>query len=434
MSEKPRVSGLRSEREAFLRADYDTCAGLLSARRGIERDLLLARTYIRMNRLDDAERVLGASRGQGRSMWASLKAQLLIRRGETAAAGQFLDRALEAAPSDQERCEAQYLRALLEWTAMRRDNAQHILDTEQFGSFAGNAESLRGWLSIAKGDYASALNSLESAVKLFGSDIFLECNALRTASNLAREMYMPAVMARVLHRVQRIQWTPYLQVPRFYIMRSAAWFRAIDGEYGEAMRQFHELAALNIADPWRLYTYCDRAYFSFVLGEDINGWATAEEALALADRIDWESCTGGEIVALLYVVNLFAIRRPLDAQRYWKLYKALTPKDPQTRAAMSAEPSVEAWEEYTGGLLEKGAGNATTAAAHFNRAYSIYRRIGFEWRAVLTLLAQRDIAPDDRTYEEYIETVLRRFPNSWLRRLADHERRRRGPHSVTSIA
>jgi tetratricopeptide (TPR) repeat protein len=283
VSEKPRASGLRSAREAFLRADYDMCVGLLSARRGIERDLLLARCYVRMNRLDDAERVLAASRGQGRSMWASLMAQLLIRRGDTVAASTYLDRALAASPNDQERSEAQYLRALLEWTAMRRDNAERILDSEQFGSFSGNAESLRGWLSIAKGDYASALNSLEGAVKLFGSDIYLECNALRTASNLAREMYMPAVMARVLHRVQRIEWTPYLQVPRFYIMRSAAWFRAIDGEYAEAMRQFHEIAALNIADPWRLYTYCDRAYFSFVLGEDINGWATAEEALALAD-------------------------------------------------------------------------------------------------------------------------------------------------------
>ncbi len=434
MSEKARSAGLWSAREAFLRADYDTCAALLAARRGIERDYLLARCYIRMDRFADAERVLGASRGKDRSTWASLLAHSHFRRGDVAGARPLLDLADARATNDAERDEARFLRAFLEWIDLRREESATLLSTGTFGPFEGNAESLRGWLSIAKGDYAGALGQFENAIKLFGSDLFLECNALRTASNFAREMYMPAVMSRVLHRVSRIEWTPYLEVPRFHIMRSAAWFRAIDGEYGDAMRHFHELAALNVSDPWRLYTYCDRAYFSLVLGEEINGWATAEEALALANRIDWEAYSGGEIVVLLYVANLFALRRPIDAQRCWKLYSALSPTDPSIRAAMSAEPSVDAWEQYTAGLLEKGAGNPAAAAAHFNRAYSIYRRIGFEWRAVLTLLAQRDVAPDDGNYDEYIEAVLRRFPNSWLRRLADHERRRRGPVVVSSIA
>lgn len=434
MSEKPRAAGLRLAREAYLRADYDTAAALLSARRGIERDFLLTRCYIRMGRFADAERVLISSRGKERATWSTLAAQARMRSGDITGAHPYIETALRRASNDDERGEARYTLALLEWMNLRRDRAAEILDQGDFAASAGNAESLRGWLAIAKSDYAGALAHLESAVKLFGSDLYLECNALRTASNFAREMYMPSVMSRVLHRISRIEWTPYLEVPRFHIMRSAAWFRAIDGEYGEAMRHFHELASLKVADPWRLYTYCDRAYFSLVLGEDINGWATAEEALALANRIDWEACTGGEIVALLYVVNLFAIRRPLDAQRCWKLYASLSPTDSTTRAAMSAEPSVEAWEEYTAGLLEKGSGNPAAAAAHFNRAYSIYRRIGFEWRAVLTLIAQRDVTPDDGSYNAYIETVLRRFPNSWLRRLADHERRRRGPVPVSSIA
>ncbi|MGH7737423.1 MAG: hypothetical protein ACREMP_06100 [Candidatus Tyrphobacter sp.] len=317
---------------------------------------------------------------------------------------------------------------------MRRDLAASILDEGDFGALSGGAESLRGWLAIAKGDYAAALTHLEAAAKLFGSDVYAECNVLRTAANLAREMYMPSVMARVMHRVSRIEWTPYLQVPRFHIMRSAAWFRAMEGDYGGAMRMLGEIASLDIPDHWRLYTFCDRAYFSFVLGEDVNGWVTAEEAMALADRVEWDRCTGGEIVGLLYIVNLFALKRPLDAQRYWKLYEALTPSDPQIRAAMSAEPSVDAWEAYTAGLLEKGLGNTAAAAANFNRAYSLYRKIRFEWRAVLTLLAQRDITPDDASYDEYVESVLRRFPNSWLRRIAEHERRRRGPVSVGSIA
>lgn len=425
-------SGLRTAREAFLRADYDDCIRLLQGKRGAARDFLLARTYLRMRRNADAERVLRGSRSKELSMWHSLMGAAVARQGGKDAKS-LLRTAAKTATTEEEISEARYQRALLHWMDKESEKASEILGKVVSPAYSGLSEELRGWLAIDAGDYVSAVMRFESAAALAGGDVMLECQALRNASIYAREMYMPAVMTSVLRRVESIKATPYLDVNLYHITRAAGWFAAIDGDYPQAMRRFRAILAFPVDTTWKIFALCDRAYLSLALGEELNGWAVAEEALELSMDVPWETYKRGEHVALLYLADIFSLRSPLEAQRCWRRYKAAPRADPFL-GSWAREPHIAAYEAYTAGLLEKGSGNPTAAAAHFNRAYSIYRRIGFEWRAVLTLIAQRDVTPDDGSYDEYIETVLRRFPNSWLRRLAEHERRRRGPVAVSSIA
>lgn len=432
MTARASILSLRSAREAFLRADYDTCVELLRDKRGIARDLLLARTYLRMRKHAEAERVLRTSRAKDRSVWYSLMAAAVARQGGKAAKG-LLRTALRTAADDEERAEAYYQRAVLHWMDREIDKAEELLARITTPSYLGRREELRGILAVNRGNYIGALMHLEQAAALAGGDAMLECSTLRNASIYARETYMPAVMASVLRRVESIRRTPYLEVNLYHITRAAAWFAAIDGDYAKAMRRFRALLDFDVEAPWKIFALCDRAYLSLALGEELNGWAIADEALEQSAEVAWHSYRLGEHTALLYLADILALSRPLEAQRCWRSYTSV-PRPDKFLGAYAREPHIEAWEEYTAGLLDKGAGNPAAAAAHFNRAFSIYRRIGFEWRAVLTLLAQRDVSPDDALYEEYIETVLRRFPNSWLRRLAEHERRRRGPSPVTSIA
>lgn len=418
--------------DAYLHADYDACVAMLHDRRSIKRDFLLARAYLRMRRHADAESVLRSSRGKRRSTWAALMGAARARQGDSLTAQALLGDALGRAKTDEERAEARYQQALLHWMNGQPDAAEAIITGGEFGSQSGLVEELRGWIAVGRAEYALAVRSFERAAMLAGGDVMLECNALWTASTYAREMYMPAVMSRVLHRAGQLEWTPHLQVHRYHITRAAAWFAAIEGEYAHAMRQFCSLASFDVDASWRLYALCDRAYLSLALGEDVNGWAIADDALALAGEIDWESFEGGERVALLYVANIFALRRPIDAQRCWRRYTSLPPAGAFLRA-WATEPHVEAWEAFTAGSLEKGAGNAAAAAAHFNRAFSIYRRIGFEWRAVLTLVAAGWSASNERGYADYVETTLRRYPNSWLRELVGREIRR-GPKAIADAA
>ncbi len=431
MAAKASTLGLRIAREAFLRADYDACVEILRGRRGAERDFLLARTYLRMRRHDDAERVLRASRAKKRSTWAALTGAAIGRQGDTDGARALIEVALATARTQEERAEARYQRALLHWMLHETDAASAILENEDFGTFSAVAEELRAWLAVERADYASAIRRFEQAATLAGADLMVVTASLSNAAIYAREMYIPAVMSGVLHRVESVARTPYLELTLYQITRAAAWFAAIDGDFARAMQQFSALDSFQVERSWHVFALCDRAYLSLALGEEVNGWLVADQALALADQLEWETFKGSERVALLYLANVFALHRPLQAQRCWRRYKAVPEPGPFS-AAFRHEPHVEAWEHFTAGLVEKGLGNAPAAAAHFNRAYSIYRRLGFEWRAVLTLVAERDITPDDRTYDEYIDTVLRRFPNSWLGLIADRERRHHA--SVTSIA
>lgn len=432
MQTRAQSAGLREAREAYLRADLDQCVRILRSKRGAARDFLLARAYLRMRKNAEAERVLEASRTRGSSTWCSLMAAAVARQGGKNAKS-LLREALRTAQDDEERAEAQYQRAVLHWMDGEMDKAAAVLDRITAPAYLARREELRGIITVNRGDYIGAVMHLEQAAALSGGDAMIECSTLRNASIYARETYMPAVMASTLRRVESIRRTPYLEVNLYHITRAAAWFAAIEGDYAQAMRRFKFILSFDVEAPWKIFALCDRAYLSLALGEELNGWAIAEEALEQSTDVAWNTYKAGEHTALLYLADLFALARPLEAQRCWRSYKSMPKADPFL-GAFAREPHIEAWEEYTAGLLDKGSGNPASAAAHFNRAFSIYRKLGFEWRAVLTLLAQRDVAPDDERYDEYIETVLRRFPNSWLRRLAEHERRRRGPVAVSSIA
>ncbi len=415
--------------DAYQRADLDACVALLQGRRSIERDQLLARAFIRMKRLTDAERVLTSSAGRRRSTTLALLGGTLARQGRDADAQPYLEQALATARTPNERAEARYTQALAHWLSRRTDEAAKILGEGDFASSGNVAESLRGFIAFRRGDYSEAVRCFERATLQSGDDLMEECSSLRAASVLSREMRVSSLMERVQRRMSQIEWTPHLELSRFHITRAAAWFTAIEGNYTQALRQFDEAASFGVSDAFRASAICDRAYLSLVLGEPLNGWALADEALDMASHIDWDASTDDGRMALLYLANLHAERRPFDAQRCWKRYASLAPTAPLL--IWPTEPHIVAWEAFTAGSLEKCSGNHRVAMEHFTRAYAIYRRIGFEWRAVLTLLARGNL---NATESEYVESTLNRYPNSWLRHVAQNEAAQQTPSLALAVA
>ncbi len=415
--------------EAYERADLDACVSLLQGRPSIERDQLLARAYIRMKRLPDAEQLLRKSPGRRRSMTLALLGGTLARQGRDAEAQPFLEQALATAKTAEERSEARYTQALTHWMFRRTDEAGAILSEGDFGPNSHLAESLRGFIASRHGDFTAAVRCFERAALQSGGDLMEECSSLRAASVLSREMRISSLMERVLRRMSQIEWTPHLELSRFHMTRASAWFTAIEGDYTLALRQFNEAASFGVSEAFRASAMCDRAYLSLVLGEALNGWALADEALEMASRIDWDACTDDGRMALLYLANLHAERRPIEAQRCWKRYTSLKPTEPLLM--WPTEPHIAAWESFTAASLEKSLGNHAAAMEHFTRAYAIYRRIGFEWRAVLTLLARGNL---NATESDYVESTLDRFPNSWLRHVAVNEAAKQQPSLALAVA
>jgi hypothetical protein len=404
--------------EAYLRADYGACLDALRSERGGERDLLLARTYLRMGRPKEAQAALENSSASGRSPWLTLMGLARARQNDAAGGLELVDEGLARARDRFERAEALHKKALLTWMQGKNDEASALLEANDFNWQSHLAEELKGQLAAERSDYAAALAHYERAATLANAsgDLMVACSALSNASLYARERYEPGVMENIVRSVSRINWTPHLAMWRYYIARAAAWFTAINGDYVEAMRQLRTIGAFDVSDPWRVYALCDRAYLSLVLGEEINGWALAEDALDAADRIDFAQFTSGEHTLLLYLANLFADRKRDAAQRLFERYGSIAAY--VSNNAWSRAPHQHAWEAYTAGLLESDPRSATE---HLHQAFSTYRRIGYDWRAALTLLALRDRGVVRAGYDEYVSSVLQRYPNSWLRDLAERE-------------
>jgi hypothetical protein len=411
---------------AYQAADYGLCVELLKGRRGADHDLLLAKAYLRLRSNAEAEGALKDSAARGRPIWFSLMAAARGRQGDLEGAHSLIDEALSSAKTPDETAYALYQRALLYWLERRVDEAESILSSTDFAGSLHHAEELRAWIASERGDYVGAMRAFARAAALAREDLAVEVTGLTNAALHAREMYEPAVMEAVLRRAAEIQWTPHLSEHRFQITRYAAWLNAIEGDFRQAMRRMYEAASLEISPAWRTYALCDRAYLSLVLGEEVNGWAAASEALAWAESVAWESCQSGEHAVLLYLAGLVAARHPREARRCRERYEGVKPSD-ALRSTWVREPHMHALEEFTDGLLAAAAHDNTAAAANFHRAFSTYQRIGYRWRAVLTLLALRDVGVSRPGYDEYVEATLQRFPNSWLRDLAERELRKSLP-------
>lgn len=404
--------------EAYLRTDYDACLDILRSERGADRDLLLARAYIRMGRPGEAEQLLRESSAHGRATSYVLMGLARARQEDLAGGLALVEEGLARAEDRFERAEALHKKALIVWMQGRNDDAAAILKDNDFNWQSHLAEELRGQLAAERYDYSTAAAHYERAATLAAAagDLNIVGSSLRNASLYARERYMPAVMENIARTMSHVTWTPYLEISRYYIARAAAWFTAINGEYIDAMRQLRAVETFNVSEPWRAYALCDLAYLSLALGEEINGWAMAEDALEAAEKVDFSTFNAGEHTLYLYLANLFAVRRPADAQRCFERYSAIRPD--ASMNAWSRAPHQHAWEAFTAGLLER---DPQRAIEHLHQAFSIYRRIGYDWRAALTLLALRDRGVVRAGYDEYVATVLQRYPNSWLRDLAERE-------------
>jgi tetratricopeptide (TPR) repeat protein len=408
----------------YLAADYDACIEVLQGERGVERDLLLARTYLRTNRVSDAEAVLADSPARGKSLWCSLMGASQARLGEPAKARELFDEASDLAQTPEECAEARYQRALFHWIRQEYEKAEGILDAGDFGGVSGRAAALRAHLWALRGDYERAMLMFEQSAVQSGDDRLIECDALWNAALYARELYEPGMMRSVLQRARDVTWTPHLKLHRYHITRNAGWLSAIEGEYIAAMRAFSSAASLHVDHPWPIFALADRAYFSLLMGETVNGWATAEEALSLARSVDWAKVTLDEHVVLLYLAGIFAYRSPHDARLCREQYASVAAPRDAMRSTWHRTLSIRAWEAFTDGLLASSMGEVPRAAREFTKAFSMYRRIGFGWRAVLTLLAMREIGVSRPGYDEYVRATLQRFPNSWLKDLAEREFRK----------
>jgi len=385
---------------AYRRAAFTTAAAALDALAGGNRPLpmeaALLRTRIHLRRREPAAALEYVTRQAARCTTARSRAEAAMlagaafaRLGDERAANAQFERAASLAADDATLAtELHYQRALAAWIARKLGRAERLLDevdrSNPGGDLVLEARVLRGAVAASRGNLAQQGAILLDALRLVHAAPEPPALAWAVVASqiayLAREMPSDALRDAAYAELSAVPWTDDLGEYRFTMLRAVGWRHALDGDYFNAFRRLKDAHAAAPSDGWRVMSSCDRAYFATVLGE--RRWAEQElsDAHELAASVPWTTLDGEECFALLVLAELAAQRDPALALSYVARYKDGGTRIARTLAS-SDDRRVTAMESYSFGVVQRALGDVRDATRLVREAWSIYDRIGYDWRA-----------------------------------------------------
>ena len=277
-------------------------------------------------------------------------------------------------------------------------------------------ELLRSFVLGHEENYVESARSLLSTIRLIGEerDNFLEpwFHAVENLAALARELPFEeaAVVAKV--EVDRdVEWPQDFALQRFQALKAVGWCRALRGDALGCLRYLRMADAVAPTPAFKTILLLDRARFAKVIGE--RNWAQNElsTAEAEADRLDWNGCAGDERIGLLLLAESFSEANQEKARFYLSRYAALD-KIRSPLHLFAFDHRLEAIAAYVTGIVEL-ARNDENAEASLRKAWVIFDRVGYDWRAGRTALALYKAAAKKR-WLHLAEDKLEAYAGSWL--------------------
>ncbi|HKU68113.1 MAG TPA: LuxR C-terminal-related transcriptional regulator [Candidatus Baltobacteraceae bacterium] len=426
---RPALESLDLTRADYRRADFSAAAhrleALLDAAPGlVDAALLLARTELRRGDPSSALSVLarhtrGAKR-PAKGEAAMLKAVAFARLGDDdSSRAQF--RAADSLLRDDDalRAELTYHLAASEWIERRLDRASKLLDRmpQKIGA------DLDLHVSILRGAIASANEHLpaQGAILLealrrvragANVEVYLYAMLVTQIAALAVELPGSELRDAAIAHVDTVPWTRDIGDLHFHAVRAIAWRHALEGDEFNAFRRLKQALAAAGSDAWRVAALTDRAYLAAALGE--RRWAAQElrDAHELASTIDWNGVAGEEKLALPVLAQLFAPRDASVAIGYVTTFGSVGKNFPRILSSRR-DRRVQALEAYSLGKVQLALGEVEEARRLLANAWTIYERLGIEWRAARAALALADI-DESHDWRERATAALTAYPRSWL--------------------
>ncbi len=419
-------------RDLFRAAEFSAAAqrlrALLEQRPdAVDAAMLLARVEMRRG---DPARALADLTRYGRNARKNAKAELTLlkavafaRSGDTASARtQFRSAQSLIHAGDELHAELVYQLAAAEWIERRLDRAAKLLERlpeKRSPNIDLHVAILRGAIASAGENLAAQGAILLDALRRAddgNADVYLYAMLVTQIASLALELPSTALRDAAIARVDTVRWTTDIADLHFHAARAIAWRHALDGDEFSAFRRLKE--ALNAAnsDAWRVAALTDRAYLAAALGE--RRWAAQElrDAHELASAIDWASVAGEEKLALPVLAELFAGRDPSVAIAYVTTFKDLDKNFPRILSSRR-DRRVDALEAYSLGRVQLALGERREAKRLLENAWSIYDKLGMQWRAGRAALSLAEV-DDAVIWRERAHRALENYPRSWLTRHA----------------
>lgn len=292
------------------------------------------------------------------------------------------------------------------------------------------ALNLRAWMYAGLEEYRAQLSDLLGCVRLYEEhghrcDIATVALVMQNTLVLAWELNDAKAVSLAESALERIEWTPEIEVRRFLCLRALAWHAFLQGESARAQWLFKDSKDHAPTPAWKVMAHVDRAYVARTALNE--AWATEElyQAHAIARTIEWQTTRDEERMALISLAVLFSPSDLGQAQRYVSTYIQLGPEslDPTLGSSHAPRRSI-AHQHYAAGRVQAMLGNTALAIRSLESAYEIFSQIEHHYRAALAAQALYELTHND-TWLEVARGHATHFPNSALaERLNEHETRK----------
>ena len=318
--------------------------------------------------------------------------------------------------------EAAYYRALTAFMcgdlARAEDIAGEALD-ERSGAAHGRLLELLGLVAGVRGDVERQIMMLlasnDHVVQIDRRDALLEANVLNNLAIPVAEVGAGAAADVVRRRARAISWNEELRPLHFHVTSRLAWLDALGGDYLSAFRHFRLAVELAPTIAWRAEALAGRGYLSREMGEPINAAESAADAEELVTKVDWNSTSEDERLALLSLATLVASIDPVRAEMHIDRYKAIPKKIDPMYSAAHGHPLSRAKEAHAFGLVAKEHRGNSFAVPLLQEAHRLFCSISSNWRAALVAMDLYDLV-GDRAMLDFARTQAARVPHSWLAR------------------
>ena len=404
---------------AYRAARLQACLSELNGLESVEAALLRARAFLRLSDPKRAKNALDRVEPSGdrdRSESSLLLAVARARMGDEDAASfmrdafvysvSSLDAALEA--------EVEYYRAALAFADGKLSKANQAclraLDVASTGnaSKAGGivplahvisrTEELLGVIGAGEGDYGKWQRYAQAALATLDGchtrDAFQEAFALRNLALLARDFDTNQDANALAERIRTFEWTADLTRPRFATLESLGWCSALRGDVPGALRNFRNAADAATIVPERVNVAVDRALIARELGHRAMVTEEVGHALELTDNYDWNQAPGDYCLVLLPLAQIAAALDATRARKALKTYGHI--RDSMDSAYVGRlELRVRAEESYAHGIVLRAEGRTSASGERLQNAFTMWTRIGFEWRAARAALELAELNAGD---------------------------------------
>jgi DNA-binding CsgD family transcriptional regulator/tetratricopeptide (TPR) repeat protein len=392
---------------------------------------LQARCYLRLDRPGDALDALGSEESRSeiddRCTYASLRGLAILSTGRHGLGVQMLTDAVglaeEHSASDSIRSEALYNLAFGLWMRGEYEAAEGVAVRAGRAAtdiVAARGVALRGWIRIARAEFASALAFFQRALQMYAS-----C-ALRDAAFHSSVVHAIATYdLLLLDRPEPLAYVPMLpRVPTTSLDTYGLLVGCVDairfalaGDEARAIESAVSTETLDVAAHWRVFGIALRARVAIGFGYDHYARSSAHAAGKLAVALDWDIAPAESRLALLDVAEVLS-QYDVDRARalltmYGRINTQLSP-----RYVGTVTPIVRSRELHAKGIVSLACGNASGEHMLLEAA-ALYESLGFHWRAAESRLGLRRSSPVMAISASVVASrafVQERFPGSHLAR------------------